>query len=68
MTLKHVVARLLGPQYGASRETFTQTESEADQEEDEDGLDLFGEWQPSSETDISSKLLVAHFCVSDLSI
>ena len=68
VTLKHVVARLLGPQYGASRETFTQTDTEDDQVEDEDGLDLFGEWRPSSETDISSKLLVAHFCVSDLSI
>ena len=69
VTLKHAVARLLGPQYGASRETSTQTETEEDQEEEsEEGLDLFGEWQSNSETDISSKLLVAHFCVSDLSI
>jgi hypothetical protein len=25
-------------------------------------------WQPSSDADVSSKLVVAHFCMSDLSV
>ena len=70
VTLKHVLVRLLGPEYGATREIFTQTVSDDVTTEDaaDDGLDIFGEWDTDNDVDISSKLLVAHFCVSDLSI
>ena len=56
------VARLLGPQQGraASRETACQTGQEE--------AGLWAEWEgEAGETGVSSKLLVAHFCVSDLS-
>ena len=70
VTLKHVLVRLLGPEYGASREMATQTvtEQEDDNGESEDGLAIFGEWDRDNDVDVASKLLVAHFCVSDLSI
>ena len=70
VTLKHVLVRMLGPEYGATREMSTQTETFDDDlgNDDDEALALFGEWQPDNDVDISSKLLVAHFCVSDLSI
>ena len=69
VTLKHVLVRLLGPEYGASREMSTQTYDDGNNEDEEDGqLAIFGSWQHDNEVDVASKLLVAHFCVNDLSI
>ena len=70
VTLKHVLVRLLGAEYGASREMATQTVGEEEDSLDGEGLGeaIFGEWQPDNDVDISAKLMVAHFCVSDLSI
>ena len=68
VSLKHLLVRMLGPEYGASREAATQTIEDTEDEEVDDNLAIFGEWQPDTDTDIASKLLVAHFCVSDLSV
>ena len=71
VSLKHLLVRMLGPEYGASREAATQTIEDTEDdtgEEEADNLAIFGEWQPDTDTDIASKLLVAHFCVSDLSV
>ena len=71
VTLKHVLVRMLGAEYGASREAASQTVNDTEDDGDDvDNLAIFGEWQPDTdtETDIASKLLVAHFCVSDLSV
>ena len=68
VSLKHLLVRMLGPEYGASREAATQTIEDTEDVEADDNLAIFGEWQPDTDTDIASKLLVAHFCVSDLSV
>ena len=39
-----------------------------DSDQSDDSLALFGSWQPTSGADVSSKQVVAHFCVSDLSV
>ena len=68
VTLKHMVARLVGPDYGSRKEAMTQTvEADmVDSDQSEDSLALCGSLQPTSGADVSSRLVVAHFCVSDL--
>jgi vacuolar protein sorting-associated protein 13D len=70
VTLKHMVARLLGPDYGGRKEAMTQTvEADlVDSDQFNDSLALFGSWQPTSGADVSSKQVVGHFCVSYLSV
>ena len=73
VTLKHMVARALGPDYGGKTEATTQTVAQQevrkgrDSQEDESST-LWSEWQPESGAEVSAKLLVAHFTVSDLSV
>ena len=68
VTLKHMVARLVGPDYGSRKEAMTQTvEADmVDSDQSEDSLALCGSLQPTSGADVSSRLVVARFCVSDL--
>ena len=71
VTLKHVLVRLLGPEYGVSREMSTQThnnDKDNNEDEEEDQLALFGFLKHDNEVDVSSKLLLAHFWVNNLSI
>ena len=68
VTLKHFLVRMLGAEYGASREVATQTVEDTEETLPGDNMAIFGEWQPDTDTDISSRMLVAHFCVSDLSV
>lgn len=73
VTFKHMVVRLLGPEYGSRKEAVTQSVEEnlvdlEEADETDETMALFGEWQPTSCADVSAKLVVAHFCVSDLSV
>ena len=71
VTLRHMVARLLGPDYGGRTEAATQTAVQAAAEGEEAGdetLALWSEWELDSGADVSAKLLVAHFTVSDVSL
>ena len=56
VTLKHMVARLLGPDYGGRKEAMTKTvEADmVDSDQSDDSLVLFGSWQPTSGADVSS--------------
>jgi hypothetical protein len=77
-TLKHFLARLLGPELvatsgghhwsaggpaGDSRAKSASPVPAADET-----LALFNDWQPSREVDLSARLFVAQFTVSDLSV
>ena len=71
VTLRHMVVRLLGPDYGGRTEAATKTAVQAAAEGEEAGdetLALWSEWDPDSGADVSAKLLVAHFTVSDVSL
>ena len=71
VTLKHMVARMLGPDYGGRVDAGTQTQAEGEDRAGQGGdetLALWSEWEPDSCTEVSAKLLVAHFTVSDLSV
>jgi hypothetical protein len=56
VTLKHMLVRLLRPEYGA------------DSGGRRDLGTVWCVWQPTSGAHVSSKLVVAHFCVSILSV
>ena len=69
-TLRHMVARMLGPDYGGKTEAATQTlvvDGDLESPGDET-LALWSDWEPDSGSEVSARLFVAHFVVSDLSL
>ena len=75
-TLKHFVNRLLCPeltghQWSAGRSSgndLTDTAGASPAPAADETLALFNDWQPKSEVDLSARLFVAQFSVSDLSV
>ena len=65
-----MVARLVGPDYGGRKVAMIQTvEADLlDSDQSDDSLALCGSWQSTSGADVSSKQVVAHFCLSDLAM
>ena len=70
-TLRHMVARMLGPDYGGKTEAATQTlatDGDFEGGPGDETLALWSDWEPDSGAEVSARLLVAHFVVSDLSL
>ncbi len=76
-TLKHFLGRLLNPDFASAQPSSSAASlgggearslSASPVPAADETLALFNDWQPGGDVDLSARLFVAHFLVSDLSV